>query len=154
MSQDDRSCRQISLGVLPQPCLGFCAIQGPRAGEPHEVHQIIFRPWHFLQNWYVICTLFANPYQPGSLGVYSLEPPTHVCIDSWCSQQLQTDANIHRDHELVEPMTYPITVFTKEFGAVPGYSTSRYCRSMFKISPPEMYVLLMVPLQNAILTFT
>jgi hypothetical protein len=32
---------------------------------------------------------------------------------------------------LVEETRFPVTVFTREFGAVPGYTTSQYCRSEF-----------------------
>jgi hypothetical protein len=64
-------------------------------------------------------------------GVYSLEPPIRVCMESGCGQSLRADASVIRDRELVEPKTYAITVFTKEFGSVPGYATSRYCRHTF-----------------------
>lgn len=65
------------------------------------------------------------------IGVYNLEPPTRVCIGPTCAQQLFSNSTVFRDRELVEPLTFPITLFTKEFGAVPGYATSWYCRSKY-----------------------
>ncbi|KAJ7464904.1 hypothetical protein B0H11DRAFT_2308663 [Mycena galericulata] len=62
------------------------------------------------------------------IGVYSLEPPTRVCIDPICAQSLLADPSILRERELVEPSTVSVTLFTKEFGSVPGFATSRYCR--------------------------
>ncbi|PPQ76766.1 hypothetical protein CVT26_000266 [Gymnopilus dilepis] len=62
------------------------------------------------------------------LGVYNLEPPRRTCLDPRCGDQLLSNENIIRDRELAEPLTHPISIFTRDLGAVPGYSTSRYCR--------------------------
>lgn len=60
---------------------------------------------------------------------HSIHPFTQVCLDPECRQQLHADPSQLRDQELVEELRYPVTVFTREFSAVPGYTTSRYCRS-------------------------
>ncbi|KAF8054208.1 hypothetical protein FPV67DRAFT_1569119 [Lyophyllum atratum] len=72
--------------------------------------------------------LFLDHGLSRGIGVYNLEPPTQVCIDPQCSQPLCSDENIRRDRDLVEPLSFPITIFTRDFGAVPSYATSRYCR--------------------------
>jgi hypothetical protein len=56
-------------------------------------------------------------------------PPTSVCIDPACLHQRRWVEHIPRPRELTEALTYPVTIFTNEFGAVPGHSTSLYCRS-------------------------
>jgi hypothetical protein len=72
--------------------------------------------------------LFTHPIHPG---VYSLYPPTRVCLDPKCAQELFSDPDDLRDRELGETRSHPITVFSLDLGAVPGYVTSRYCRSEF-----------------------
>ncbi|KAJ7451206.1 hypothetical protein B0H11DRAFT_1877226 [Mycena galericulata] len=74
------------------------------------------------------------------LGVYSLTPPTRVCLDPDCRQGLYSDHTILRDRELVEPKDHPITVFTLDLGAMPGYSTSCYCRNCHTRYYPNYYV--------------
>ncbi|KAJ7126667.1 hypothetical protein C8R46DRAFT_1247865 [Mycena filopes] len=74
------------------------------------------------------------------IGVHSLSPPTRVCLDPNCSRPLRSDSSILRDRELVEPADYPITVFTLDLGAVPGYSTSCYCRNCHTRYYPNYYV--------------
>ncbi|KAJ7224211.1 hypothetical protein GGX14DRAFT_144927 [Mycena pura] len=66
-----------------------------------------------------------------SVRVYSLSPPTRVCLDPYCRKPLRSDPSILRDKELDGALHHRITVFTLELGAVPGYSTSCYCRRMF-----------------------
>ena len=63
------------------------------------------------------------------VGIYNLEPPTRVCLDPRCGSPLHSNKHILRNRDLVEPMTHPITVFTRNLGAVPAFATSRYCRS-------------------------
>jgi hypothetical protein len=72
---------------------------------------------------FVECYRFANLFLSDFQVCIALS-----LLDSRCSQQLRGDAS---DRELVEPITHPITIFMKEFGAVPAYSTSRYCHSIF-----------------------
>jgi len=63
------------------------------------------------------------------ISVYNLQPPTYVCIDARCANQLHSNKQSMQDRELVEPATHAITIFTKDLGAIPAFSTSRYCRS-------------------------
>ncbi|KAJ7857389.1 hypothetical protein B0H13DRAFT_2356955 [Mycena leptocephala] len=43
------------------------------------------------------------------IGVYSLCPPTRVCLDPRCAQPLHSDSGVLRDRELGEPRSHPIT---------------------------------------------
>ncbi|KAF7349146.1 hypothetical protein MVEN_01436900 [Mycena venus] len=63
------------------------------------------------------------------IGVYSLSPPTRVCLDPDCGQPLFSDPSVLRDKELAKVKDHPITIFTLDLGAVPGFSTSVYCRN-------------------------
>ena len=63
------------------------------------------------------------------LAFHSIHPFTRVCLGPACHKQVHADLNALRDRELVEELSYPITVFTHEFGGVPGYTTSQYCLS-------------------------
>ncbi|KAJ7475645.1 hypothetical protein FB451DRAFT_1557538 [Mycena latifolia] len=74
------------------------------------------------------------------LGVYSLCPPTRVCLDPSCAQPLHSEPTVLRDRELGESKSHPITVFSLELGPVPGYSTSRYCRNCHTRYYPDFYV--------------
>jgi len=62
---------------------------------------------------------------------HSLHPFTPVCLDPQCQRSLYTDTTNMQDRKLVEELRPPITVFTRAYSAVPGYTTSRYCRSWF-----------------------
>jgi hypothetical protein len=62
------------------------------------------------------------------IGLFNITPPTRVCIDPLCRQQLLANRNKHRARELGEPKSHPISVFTRAFGAVPGFTMSLYCR--------------------------
>ncbi|KAJ7037282.1 hypothetical protein C8F04DRAFT_1257200 [Mycena alexandri] len=74
------------------------------------------------------------------IGVYSLCPPTRICLDPECRRPLHSDPSVFRDRELVEPTDYPVTLFTLDLGAVPGYSTSCYCRNCHTRYYPNYYV--------------
>jgi len=65
----------------------------------------------------------------GAIALHSMQPPTQVCFNPSCCKQLHANATMFHDHELVEEMPYPVTVFTRQFGSVPGYTTSLYCHS-------------------------
>ncbi|KAJ7210572.1 hypothetical protein B0H12DRAFT_1278150 [Mycena haematopus] len=84
--------------------------------------------------------LFLEHGLSRQIGVYTLEPPTRVCIDPTCAKSLLADASILRERELVEPSTVPVTVFTKEFGSIPSFSTSRYCRNCHTRYHPNYFV--------------
>ncbi|KAJ7687968.1 hypothetical protein B0H17DRAFT_677228 [Mycena rosella] len=53
---------------------------------------------------------------------------------------LQSVPTVMRDRELGEPKSHPITVFSLELGAVPGHSTSLYCRHCHTRYYPGFYV--------------
>ncbi|KAJ7744876.1 hypothetical protein B0H16DRAFT_1889524 [Mycena metata] len=67
-------------------------------------------------------------------------PPTRVCIDPNCAKALLADPSLLRNRELVEPNTIPVTIFTKEFGSIPGFATSRYCRNCHTWYFPNYFV--------------
>ncbi|KAJ7933656.1 hypothetical protein B0H13DRAFT_1592224, partial [Mycena leptocephala] len=73
--------------------------------------------------------LFLQHGLSRKIGVCTLEPPTRVCLDPKCAQSLLADPSTLRERELVEPSTFPVTIFTKEFGSIPSFATSRYCRN-------------------------
>lgn len=129
-----RLCWQDSLGRLSRACMGPPpSKQGAGTSKLCQVPRAFPETWCSSENWCVYVHFRYITLSKPALsmtGVYNLEPPTRVCLDPLCAQQLLSDTNILCDCELVEPLTFPITLFTKEFGAVPGYATSRYCRSM------------------------
>ncbi|KAK6993014.1 hypothetical protein R3P38DRAFT_2801462 [Favolaschia claudopus] len=78
---------------------------------------------------------------PLNIGVYSLSPPTRVCLDPDCCRVRQTRDSIDLvERELVEAKTHRISVFTLDLGAVPGFSTSSYCRNCNTRYYPNYYV--------------
>ncbi|KAJ7457135.1 hypothetical protein B0H11DRAFT_1738737 [Mycena galericulata] len=84
--------------------------------------------------------LFLQHGLSRDIGIFSLEPLTRTCIDAGCAQQLRSDPSVLRDRELSEPITVKITVYTKEFGSVPGFATSRYCRHCHTRYHPNYFV--------------
>ncbi|KAJ7167590.1 hypothetical protein C8R46DRAFT_1093498 [Mycena filopes] len=84
--------------------------------------------------------LFLQHGLSRDISIYSLEPPNRTCIDAGCAQQLRANPSVLRDRELTEPKTVKITVFTKEFGSVPGFATSRYCRHCHTRYYPNYFV--------------
>ena len=77
------------------------------------------------------------------VGLFNITPPTRVCIDPTCRQQLLANTDEHRARELGEPKSHPISVFTRAFGAVPGFTISLYCRRegfFFRLSPVQKLI--------------
>ncbi|KAJ7211649.1 hypothetical protein GGX14DRAFT_564870 [Mycena pura] len=66
---------------------------------------------------------------PNDIGVYSLHPPTRVCLDPDCAKPLYLDPSVLRDRELGEARSHKAVVFSLELGAMPAISTSCYCRN-------------------------
>jgi hypothetical protein len=62
------------------------------------------------------------------LGVLTMLPPTQVCIDPRCAMELEAEPGL-RNHTLGEEISHPISIFTRDFGPIPGWSQSTYCRS-------------------------
>ncbi|KAJ7135719.1 hypothetical protein C8R44DRAFT_848587 [Mycena epipterygia] len=84
--------------------------------------------------------LFLTHGLEHNIGVYSVSPPTRVCLDPAYRQPLFGNPSVLRDRELVEPKAYRITLFTLELGAMPGYATSCYCRNCHTRYYPNYYV--------------
>ncbi|KAJ7212989.1 hypothetical protein GGX14DRAFT_360980, partial [Mycena pura] len=78
---------------------------------------------------------------PNGIGVFSLSPPTRVCLDPDCCR-IRHSHNLMEvtDRELAESASHRITVFTLDLGAVPGFSTSTYCRNCNTRYYPNYYV--------------
>lgn len=97
----------------------------------YQAHCCSSSVWNFL--WYrcALRSLFSFTNDKTFVGVYNLGPPTVTCINPKCCQSLHSNSAMLLERHLSEPVTYPVTVFSKEFGAVPAYTTSLYCRGMF-----------------------
>ena len=65
---------------------------------------------------------------------------TRVCLEPSCCKHLLADPTKSRDRELVEETRFSVTVFTREFGAVPGYTTSQYCRSKLFLCVWKLFI--------------
>ncbi|KII92428.1 hypothetical protein PLICRDRAFT_134020 [Plicaturopsis crispa FD-325 SS-3] len=74
------------------------------------------------------------------VGIYDVGPPTRICLDPACRQQVRVNPDWLRERELVEPLSHPITVFTADFGAIPSFTTSMYCRGCHSRYHPNYYV--------------
>ncbi|KAJ7929413.1 hypothetical protein B0H13DRAFT_2310564 [Mycena leptocephala] len=72
-------------------------------------------------------SLFLQHGLSRDISIFTLEPLTRTCVDAGCAQKLHAEPSVLRDRELVEPITVKITIYTKEFGSVPGFATSCYC---------------------------
>jgi len=60
---------------------------------------------------------------------YHFIPTTKHCLDPGCTMKRKSVAKgdlVRR--ELAEGLSLPVTVFTQDFGPIPGISTSLYCR--------------------------
>ncbi|KAF7294714.1 hypothetical protein MIND_01008700 [Mycena indigotica] len=66
---------------------------------------------------------------PREIGLYSFDSPHRSCKDEACAKRLYADPNASRSRDLssASASRVPITVFTKEFGALPDFATSRKC---------------------------
>ncbi|EAU88688.2 hypothetical protein CC1G_01061 [Coprinopsis cinerea okayama7 len=85
--------------------------------------------------------LFLEHGQSRNLPFFFLLPPTRVCLDPNCTQPVNRSKNaLHRRRELTEPSEYDVTVFTHDFGPVPGALVSLYCRGCHTRYYPNYYV--------------
>ncbi|KAF6742244.1 hypothetical protein DFP72DRAFT_1179427 [Ephemerocybe angulata] len=71
--------------------------------------------------------LFVKYGPSRGIAMYHFVPPTRTCLDPACRDYLRTNHSVGRERQLVDGITYPVVVFTQEFGAVPGHCTSLYC---------------------------
>ncbi|PPR06411.1 hypothetical protein CVT26_004858 [Gymnopilus dilepis] len=63
------------------------------------------------------------------LAFYDFLPPVRTCLEPSCNAKKGTvNEGDPYARELAEALTVPVTVFTREFGPIPGLSTSFYCR--------------------------
>ncbi|KDQ52939.1 hypothetical protein JAAARDRAFT_183569 [Jaapia argillacea MUCL 33604] len=75
------------------------------------------------------------------IGFFNLYPPTETCLDPACRHVLEYQDVVYlSERELKEPSQYEITVFTVKLGAVPGFTTSLYCRKCYTRYHPNYYV--------------
>nr|GAT48245.1 predicted protein [Mycena chlorophos] len=74
------------------------------------------------------------------IGLFSFESPHRTCLDERCSRPLHSDPTTTRGRHLISPIRVPITVFTKDFGALPDFSTSRYCPDCHTRYYPNYFV--------------
>ncbi|KAF7307585.1 hypothetical protein MIND_00553400 [Mycena indigotica] len=69
--------------------------------------------------------------QNRGLGIYSLEPPMRTCPDRACGPTMRSNTHEVLERDLVEPSRLQVTLFTQEFGPVPGFANSTYCRKCY-----------------------
>jgi hypothetical protein len=64
-----------------------------------------------------------------NIAFYHFMPCTKHCLDPGCTTNRKSAAtgNLFR-RELTERLSLPVTVFTQDFGPIPGISTSLYCQ--------------------------
>ncbi|KAH6871949.1 hypothetical protein BKA70DRAFT_1484028 [Coprinopsis sp. MPI-PUGE-AT-0042] len=74
------------------------------------------------------------------LAFYTLVPPTKTCLDPACREEVRGKSKASRKKELLEAYPVPITVFTQDYGSIPGYSYSTYCRCCNTRYYPNYYV--------------
>lgn len=73
-----------------------------------------------------VCALYLNlPQSPHyhhltTPVLFHFYPPTRVCLDPHCNMEPE-------GRELTEPVQHQATLFTKNHGPIPVYTTSLYC---------------------------
>ncbi|KAF4617929.1 hypothetical protein D9613_005655 [Agrocybe pediades] len=63
---------------------------------------------------------------------FTFIPPTHTCLDPGCNSKTRTGkkAGVPYSRELYQEKTVAVTVFTQDFGPVPGLSVSFSCKAV------------------------
>ncbi|KAL0057308.1 hypothetical protein AAF712_016055 [Marasmius tenuissimus] len=84
--------------------------------------------------------LFVEHGIGNGIGVFNLEPPFRTCINTACTHTRRGESSILVERTLDIPIRHEITVFTKDIGAVPGFATSRYCRTCHTCYHHNYYV--------------
>ncbi|KAJ3506217.1 hypothetical protein NMY22_g17324 [Coprinellus aureogranulatus] len=59
---------------------------------------------------------------------YYICPPTRTCLDPACTTKRKSHNAVPRRRELSDPKSMRVSVFSHEFGAIPGIAVSLYCR--------------------------
>ncbi|KIJ42832.1 hypothetical protein M422DRAFT_253925 [Sphaerobolus stellatus SS14] len=63
--------------------------------------------------------------------LFDILPPINVCLDSECS---------HFNCQLVEPLHHDTVVFTRDYGPIPAYTMSFYCRGCYTRYYPNYFI--------------
>ncbi|KIJ30648.1 hypothetical protein M422DRAFT_186877 [Sphaerobolus stellatus SS14] len=74
----------------------------------------------------LLCNLFTQ-----HLALYDFRPPMAFCLDPSCRRQ---------DRVLTEPSRHEAVLFTRDYGPIPVYTTSFYCRGCLTCYYPNYYV--------------
>ncbi|KAJ7718060.1 hypothetical protein B0H16DRAFT_1797918 [Mycena metata] len=93
--------------------------------------------------------LFLEHGLSRKIGLYTLDPLTRVCIDPNCAKALLADPSLLRDRELVEPNTIPVTIFTKEFGSIPGLPHTIFSQLFVQATERTYYAGVSVLIQSS-----
>jgi hypothetical protein len=79
---------------------------------------------------YTSSSTWACPYLQHIPAFFHLYPPSHTCLH--CREQPRgaRDIGIVNEHATnpEDDLTVPVTIFTLEYGAIPGFATSYLCR--------------------------
>jgi hypothetical protein len=73
----------------------------------------------------VAALLLLKLTRDSPVAFYNIRPLTDVCLDPRCEEDI---AGVSRPREIREPLIIPVTVFTQDFGSLPGNAISLYCR--------------------------
>lgn len=81
-----------------------------------------------------LCVIILSKSSLSTLAFHDFLPPVRICLDPGCnskSRVVSQEDGTPYSRELAEAVTVPVTVFTRDFGPIPGLSTSFYCRSKY-----------------------
>ncbi|KAF7968972.1 hypothetical protein HWV62_28773 [Athelia sp. TMB] len=137
--------------ALPAPVLNFCADaldESPMTIEntwealrdtlwTSEEDEFQDRTSPFVRDGHLLDYFLAHGIKY-ELGLYSILPPTRVCIDSRCDKILANGTRVPR--ELTKPISYEATLFTKNLGPIPAWSQSSHCRHCYTRYHADYYV--------------
>ncbi|TFY52205.1 hypothetical protein EVJ58_g10145 [Rhodofomes roseus] len=84
--------------------------------------------------------LFLEYGLPHDVVFFSFRPPFQTCRQPLCGQFYGMDGDRLRERSLVEPLSHPVTVFTRNLGPIPGRTTSLYCRQCRTRYHPNFFV--------------
>ncbi|TCD71044.1 hypothetical protein EIP91_000543 [Steccherinum ochraceum] len=74
------------------------------------------------------------------IACFPLFPPTRTCLQCKQSTRGRDHGTNPRDTELVEEQSHAVTLFTLNYGPLPSYSASSYCRHCHTRYYPDYYV--------------
>lgn len=79
-------------------------------------------------------------------GTINLFPPTRTCQEASCAHGYKTSRYYFDSQELTNERSYPVTVFTCNYGPLPGFAASLACPSML---PEVLFALVLTGLVTA-----